>query len=101
MSLSIQRLSDALTVRLDGDATLRDVQQAAAELGKAIEGVSRVTIDASGLACIDASFLQLLCSLRLTVPVLEFAGAPALLLAAAERLGLRRELLGAGSREGA
>jgi hypothetical protein len=67
-------------------------------LGQGLEEGTPVSVDTGGLEDIDTCILQLLCSLRKTVPALSFDNASEAFIGAADRGGLRRELLTA--REG-
>lgn len=55
-------------------------------------------VDTGELEDIDTCILQLLCSLRRSIPALAFDEPSEVFLGAVDRCGLRRELLGA--REG-
>ena len=57
-----------------------------------------VVVDTGGLEDIDTCILQMLCSLRKTVPALSFDNPSEAFIGAVDRCGLRRELLSA--REG-
>ena len=100
MPITIHKTEDELTVEFEGAVTVRHVRDAAAQLGVALNAAVCVTAGTSGLRDIDTSMLQLLCALRKTVAVLRFEKPSAEFLAAIDRCGLRRELLG-GVREDA
>ncbi len=99
MPIIIHKTEDAFTVALDGVVTIRHAQDVATTLGEMLDGGVSVTVGTAGLRDIDTSILQLLCSLRKTVPVLSFEDPSDEFIAAVDRCGLRRELLG-GTREG-
>ena len=86
-------------LKLEGAVTIRHAQDLAATLLKGLEDSARVEVDTRGLEDIDTCILQLLCSLRKTAGAVSFDAPSEAFLAAVERCGLRRDLLGA--REGA
>lgn len=100
MPIRIQKTGKELTVEFEGAVTIRHAQDVASELGEYIESVVSVTVCTAGLQDVDTSILQLLCSLRKSVPGLSFETPSAEFIAAVDRSGLRRELLGS-MREGA
>jgi hypothetical protein len=51
-------------------------------------------VDTGSLEDIDTCILQLLCSLRKTVPAFSFDNPSEVFIGAVDRCGLRRELLG-------
>ena len=63
-----------------------------------LEDRTPVAVDTGGLEDIDTCILQLLCSLRKTVPALSFDNPSEAFVSAVDRCGLRRELLGARER---
>jgi anti-anti-sigma regulatory factor len=85
-------------LKLEGAVTIRHALDLAAELGEFLEDGTPVVVDTGGLEDVDTCILQLLCSLRKTVPALSFDNLSDAFTAAVDRCGLRRELLGA--REG-
>jgi hypothetical protein len=85
-------------LKLEGAVTIRDAQALAAKLGEGLEDGAPVDVDTAGLRDIDTCILQLLSSLRKTVPVLSFDNPSETFSSAVDRRGLRRELLNA--REG-
>ena len=95
MPFSIATQQGRQVLKLEGAVTIRHAQELAARLG---EGGAPASVDTTGLEDIDTCILQLLCSLRKTVPALGFDNPSAAFIGAADRSGLRRELLGA--REG-
>jgi len=100
MPITIHKMEDELTVELEGAVTIRHAQNVAAQLFDALDDAVTVKVGTAGLQDIDTCILQMLCSLRKTVPVLAFENPSREFLAAVDRCGLRRELLG-GSREDA
>jgi anti-anti-sigma regulatory factor len=86
-------------LKLEGAVTIRHAGDLAARLREGLEDGARMAVDTAGLEDIDTCILQLLCSLRKSVAALSFDNPSQAFLAAVERCGLRRELLGA--REGA
>jgi hypothetical protein len=85
-------------LKLEGAVTIRDAQALAAKLGEGLEDGTPVDVDTADLRDIDTCILQLLSSLRKTVPVLSFDNPSETFSSAVDRRGLRRELLNA--REG-
>ena len=98
MPFSIASTPGRLVLTLEGAVTIRQARDLAARLGESLEDGTPVGVDTGGLEDVDTSILQLLCSLRKTVPELSFDRPSEAFLGAADRCGLRRELLGA--REG-
>jgi anti-anti-sigma regulatory factor len=85
-------------VRLEGAVTVQHALDLAAKLGEGLEDGMPVGIDTEGLEDIDTCILQLLYSLRKTVPALTFDNPSEAFIGAVDRCGMRRELLTA--REG-
>jgi anti-anti-sigma regulatory factor len=100
MSITVSKTEDKLRLELEGAVDIRHAQDLAAKLGEALDGGVPVVVGAALLRDVDTSILQLLCSLRKTVPVLSFENPSEEFIGAVDRCGLRRELLG-GVREGA
>lgn len=98
MPFAVHRAENSLTVKLEQEATIRSAADLAASIGDSLDGCVSVVVETAGLREVDASILQLLCSLLKTAPALTFPRPSAEFLAAVDRCGLRRELLG-GSRE--
>ena len=98
MPFSITSTQGRLVLELEGAVTIRDAQDLAARLGEGLGDGVPVDVDTKGLADIDTCILQLLYSLRKTVPALSFDNPSEAFLVAVDRCGLRRELLSA--REG-
>jgi anti-anti-sigma regulatory factor len=97
--MRIQKAERELTVELEGEITIRHAHDVACQLSEHLEGVVSVIVRTAALRDIDTSILQLLCSLRKTVPALLFENPSDEFGAAVDRSGLRRELL-SGVREG-
>jgi anti-anti-sigma regulatory factor len=96
MPFSIVNQRGEQVLKLEGAITVRDAQNLASALGGALEEGIPVEVNTAGLEDIDTCILQLLCSLRKTVPALSFEAPSETFIGAAVRCGLRRELLGAG-----
>jgi anti-anti-sigma regulatory factor len=95
---SIANKQGRQVLKLEGAVTIRHARDLAARLGEGLEDGSPVEVDTGGLDDIDTCILQLLYSLRKTVPALSFDNPSDAFIGAVDRCGLRRELLGA--REG-
>ena len=98
MPYSIASRQGRQVLTLEGAVTIRQAQDLAAKLAESLEAGTPVGVDTGGLEDIDTCILQLLCSLRKTVPALSFDNPSEAFIGAVDRCGLRRELLGA--REG-
>ena len=98
MPFSIASTQGRQILKLEGAVTIRHAQDLAAKLGESLEDGTPVGVDTGGLEDIDTCILQLLCSLRKTVPALSFDNPSEAFIGAVDRCGLRRELLSA--REG-
>lgn len=98
MPFSIDITQGQQLLKLEGAVTIRNAQDLAAKLGADLEDGVSVTVDTTNLADIDSCILQVLCSLRKTVPALSFTDPSEAFLIAVDRCGLRRELL--NTREG-
>jgi hypothetical protein len=85
-------------LKLAGAVTIRNAQELAAKLGECRQDGAPVVVDTRELEDIDTCIVQLLYSLRQTVPALSFDSPSRAFLAEVDRRGLRRELL--GPREG-
>jgi len=92
MPFSMTNSQGRQVLTLEGAVTVRHALDLAARLGDLDESVS-LAIETARLEDIDTCILQLLCSLRRTVPGLDFNRPSDAFLAAADRCGLRRELL--------
>jgi anti-anti-sigma regulatory factor len=92
---SIARTQGRLVLKLEGAVTVRDAQDLATKVGETMEAGAAVSVDAGSLEDIDTCILQLLYSLRKTAPTLSFDDTSDAFIAAVDRCGLRRELLGA------
>jgi len=95
MPFSVITMQGRQVLKLDGAVTIRHAQELAARLGESLEEGTPVEVDTVGLEDIDTCILQLLYSLRKTVPALSFDSPSELFIRAVDRCGLRRELLGA------
>jgi anti-anti-sigma regulatory factor len=100
MPFALHITETGLTLDLEGDLTIRHAADLAARIGEAFDGGVPVVVRTARLEDVDTAILQLLCSLCKTAPALSFDQPSAGFLAAVDRCGLRRELLG-GVREGA
>jgi len=80
-------------LKLEGAVTIQHAQDLAAKLGEGLEDGITVAVDTAGLEDIDTCILQLLSSLRKTVPTLSFDNPSDPFIAAVDRRGMRRELL--------
>jgi anti-anti-sigma regulatory factor len=94
MAFSIAGAEGKQILRLAGAVTIRNAQDLAAQVGEHLEDGLPLVVDAAGLEDIDTCILQLLYSLRKTVPALSFHKPSDAFLNAVDRCGLRRELLG-------
>ncbi|SPF53768.1 hypothetical protein SBA4_5830002 [Candidatus Sulfopaludibacter sp. SbA4] len=99
MAFAVHRTENTLSLELEGGVTIRQAVDLAARIAEVLDGCASVAIDTGGLQEVDSCILQLLCSLLKTAPALTFHQPSAIFLAAVDRCGLRRELLG-GVREG-
>ncbi len=91
MPFSISRRQDRQLLTLEGAVTIRHAQDLAARLGDSPDFGASVEVDTSSLEDIDTCVLQLLCSLRKTVPALTFANPSDAFVSAVDRCGMRRE----------
>jgi ABC-type transporter Mla MlaB component len=82
-------------LKLEGAVTIRHARDLVATLGEGLGDGTPVGVDTGGLEDIDTCILQLLYSLRRTVPALTFDSPSAAFIGAVDRCGMRRELLGA------
>jgi len=92
MPFSILENEGRQVLKLEGAVTIRQARELAAELGESLEGGKPLAVDTAALRDVDTCILQLLCSLRKTVPAISFPNPSEALLAALDRCGLRREL---------
>jgi anti-anti-sigma regulatory factor len=79
-------------LRLAGAVTIRHARELAAELAEELEDGTPLAVDTAALQDVDTCILQLLDSLRKTVPAISFPDPSDAFLAALDRCGLRREL---------
>jgi anti-anti-sigma regulatory factor len=98
MAFAIASTADRQILKLEGAVTIRDAHDLAASIGERLENGKPMEVDTQGVEDIDTSILQLLCSLRQSVPALVFGHPSDAFAGAVDRCGLRRELLNA--REG-
>jgi len=80
-------------LHLEGSVTVQYAHDLAAKLGETLEGGIPVSVGTRDLEDIDTCILQLLYSLRKTVPGVSFDNPSECFIAAVDRCGLRRELL--------
>jgi anti-anti-sigma regulatory factor len=95
MPFSIATAQGRQTLKLAGQITIRDAHDLATGLREGLDHSSPVEVDTRSLEDIDTCILQLLYSLRKTVPALSFDNPSEVLIRAVNRSGLHRELLGA------
>ena len=95
MPYSVHTLDGRQKVTLEGRITIRHAEDFAEAMREVIKSGNPVDIETSGLEDIDTCILQLLCSLRKTVRASSFEVTSDVFLNAAERCGLRHELLAA------
>jgi anti-anti-sigma regulatory factor len=94
VSFSIADKHGRHVLKLEGAVTIRHAH----ELAEALRRGAPAAVDTRALEDIDTCVLQLLCSLRKTVPSLSFDDPSDAFTRAVDRCGLRRDLLAA--REG-
>jgi anti-anti-sigma regulatory factor len=80
-------------LNLQGSVTVQHAHDLAAKLSEILEYCTPVAVATRGLEDIDTCILQLLYSLRKTVPGLSFDNPSEVFAGAVDRCGLRRELL--------
>jgi anti-anti-sigma regulatory factor len=95
LPFSITSAQGGFTLKVDGAVTIRHAQDLAAKLAECVGDGTSFGVDTRDLEDIDTCILQLFCSLRKTAPALCFEDPSEAFLAALDRCGLRRELLGA------
>jgi anti-anti-sigma regulatory factor len=93
MPFSISNKQGGQILKLEGTVTIQHAQDLAAKLGEGLEDGIPVGVDTAGLEDIDTCILQLLSSLRKTVPTLSFDNPSDAFIGAVDRCGMRRELL--------
>ena len=98
MAFSIVDAEDRQILKLEGAVTISRAHELAAGLLENLADGKPLEVDTEGLEDIDTCILQLLCSLSKALPDLVFEAPSEYFVGAADRCGLRRELLGA--REG-
>jgi anti-anti-sigma regulatory factor len=98
MPFSIVNKEGRQILMLEGAVTIQHAQELASKLGEDAEDGMAVGVDTGGLTDIDTCILQLLYSMRKTLPELCFDNPSEVFIGAVDRCGLRRELL--STREG-
>lgn len=93
MPFSITSAAGRVVLKLEGAVTIRHAQDLAARLGESLEDSTPLVVDTGGLEDIDTCILQMLYSLRRRPAPLAFDNPSETFLSAADRCGLRRELL--------
>lgn len=93
MPFSIVNEQGRQFLNLEGSVTVQHAHELAAKLGEALEDGTPVSVATTDLEDIDTCILQLLYSLRKTVPGVSFDNPSESFIAAVDRCGLRRELL--------
>jgi hypothetical protein len=93
MPYSIATRQGRQILTLEGAVTIGQAQDLAAKLREDVEDGVPIEVETQGLQDIDTCVVQLLCSLRKTVPSLSFDNPSEAFTGAVERCGLRRELL--------
>lgn len=93
MPFSIANKEGRQILKLEGAVTIRHAQDLATGLAEGLEDGMPVEVDTAGLEEVDTCILQLLYSLRNTVPALSFDDPSDAFLGAVDRCSLRRELL--------
>ncbi len=94
MPFTIAQQPGRQILKLEGKVTVAQAQNLAAGLRDRLEENTPVEVETAGLEDIDTAILQLLCALRKTAPALSFPRPSEIFLGAADRCGLRRDLLG-------
>lgn len=99
MPVIIQKTDKELTVEFEGAVTIWDAHDVASQLSEQLNSEPfpislSASVKTARLLDIHSSVLQVLCSLRKTVASLSFENPSAEFIAAVDRCGLRRELLG-------
>ena len=93
MPFSIVNEQGKQFLNLEGSVTVQHAHDLAAQLGETLEDGKPVSVGTTGLEDIDTCILQLLYSLRKTVPGVSFDNPSESFINAVDRCGLRRELL--------
>jgi len=93
MAFGIASTADRQILTLEGAVIIRDAHDLAATIGEGLEDGKPMDVDTQDLEDIDTSILQLLYSLRKSVPVLTFDNPSDAFIRAVDRCGLRREML--------
>jgi hypothetical protein len=95
MPFEIHPGAQDMLLEFTGGVTAREVTELHTAVCASLGPARRVIVRTEQLEDIDSSVLQLLISLRKTVPALLIEEPSEIFLAAAERCSLRRELLAA------
>ncbi len=95
MPFSIAHKPGRQILTLEGAVTVMHAQDLGAKLGEGLQHGTPIGVETGGLVDIDTCILQLLCSLRKSVPNLSFDDPSQTFIMAVDRCGLRRELFGA------
>ena len=95
MPFSIVSAEGRSVLKLQGGVTIRDARELATRLEEGLTDATRVQVDTEDLEDIDTCILQMLCSLRRTIPEVSFDHPSEAFTGAVDRCGLRRELLSA------
>ena len=93
MPFSIVNEHGRSILNLEGSITIQHAHDLAAEFEKLLEDGMPIQVDTKDLEDIDTCILQLLNSLRKTVPELSIDNPSEFFIATVDRCGLRRELL--------
>jgi anti-anti-sigma regulatory factor len=79
-------------LKIEGAVTIRDARELAGKLSEGLVEGAPLEVDTAALQDVDTCILQLLLSLRRTVPALSFRDPSDAFLGAVDRCGMRREL---------
>ena len=93
MPFSIVSEPDRHFLNLEGSVTVQHAHDLAAKLGEVLEVGTPVSVGTRDLEDIDTCILQLLYSLRQTLPGVSFDNPSDSFVTAVDRCGMRRELL--------
>ena len=93
MPYSTKKTDDALIVELSGALTIRHAQALSKSISSSLENATAVYVEAEKVEDIDASILQVLCSLKKSVRTFAFKSDAKVVVSMIDRCALRRELL--------
>jgi anti-anti-sigma regulatory factor len=93
VSFSLIPSNEHLVLQLHGAVTIYDAQELATQLREVASSGTPIEVQTKELVEIDTCMLQLLYALRSSLPNVTFDDPPEAFLAAAEMVGLRREIL--------